>query len=197
MLTNRNMPKRKMYKRRRKTVPKHIRQFVQSKINVNQETKHVNSNVVSLGISSTATNVDVLNIAQGTDRFERVGNDIRVTGFYGRFQMIGGDATNVIRAIMYIPKDPSATLTGANTYGLIDPNVATILYDRLHVTTLNGPNTKVFTMAKKFKGKGLHVEWDDTGTIKKNRIRLLFVSDSGASLHPTLDYHWACYYKDA
>lgn len=191
------MPRKKMYKRRRKTVPKYIQKYVQSKINVNQETKHVNSNVLDLDISSTSTNVDVLNIAQGTDRFERLGNEIRVTGFYGKFQMIGGDSTNVIRAIMYIPKDPSATLTGANTYGLIDPNVATVLYDRLHTTTLNGPNTKVFTIAKKFRGRGLPVQWDDTNTLKKNRIRLLFVSDSGAVDHPTLSYHWACYFKDA
>lgn len=187
-------PKRRTFKRRR--VSNAVRRYVQSKIKSNAETKRVNSNVVDLDISSTQSDIDILNLSKGTEYYERIGDKINVTGFYGKFQMIGGDATNVIRVILYIPRDPSLTLTGANTYGIIDPAVATILYDRLHTTTLNGPNTRIFTVAKKFRGKGMTVEWSGA-TIKKNRLRMLFVSDSGAVTHPTLSYHWVAYFKDS
>lgn len=188
---------RKYKKNRRKQVPKYVKQYVQNKISSNLETKRIVSNVSELDIDSTGTQVDILNISLGTQYYERIGQIINCTGFYGKFQMTGGDATNVIRAILYIPKDPSLTLTGLNTYAVIDPNVATILYDKVHTTTLNGPNTKIFEIKKKFFGKGLRVEWSATGSIHKNRLRLAFVSDSGAVSHPELSYHWIAYYKDA
>lgn len=190
--------RRRTFKRKRRRISNAVKRYVSSKLKRSLETKHVSNSSSSTAVPNVQIDTQITDIPQGTQETRRVGNLVRVTGFYGRFQMVGTDATNIIRIIMYIPKDPTATITGANTYGLLDPDIATVLYDKVHTTTLNGPNTKVFTIAKKFRGAGLPVQFNSSTTtdVLKNNIKMLFVSDSGAVSHPTLSYHWILYFKD-
>lgn len=193
--------RKKMKKSSRRTVPYSVKRYVQAKINKNIETKHL----AASGQTTTSTsvlNTQITTIPQGDDEFRRTGNRVTVTGFYGKFNIVGADSTNMVRMVLYIPKDPNDTMTSLTTYGIIDFDKYTVLSDRLITTSLSGNNSKVITIAKKFKygtRRGLDVQFASSTTtdVKKNNIYLAWVSDSSAATHPAINYHWYCYFKDA
>lgn len=199
------MPKRKYYKRRRKGV---TRAQVQKMINSNIETKFHTNSWSSSGIQDvgrTPIDADLNNVAVGTGAANREGHQISLTGLYGKFVVTGADATNIVRVILYIPKDPTSSLSSVGGIGistLIDQDRFTVMYDKYFTTTSNGPNQKVFTIARKWnKGsrKGIQTQFYGGAStdFAKNRLKLYVVGDSGAVSDPSLTGNIRCYFKDA
>lgn len=191
------MPPRKNY-RKKKGLTKAQRAQVQKLLNKNIETKF-RAQSIATTIDSTGTSYELCSVGTGDGQNNRSGHQLNVTGFYGKFQMVASDATNAIRVIMYIPKDPSVVMSGVSVYSLIDIDDYTILYDKLFTASINGINQRVFTIAKKFRGKGLQVQYSSTSAtdFSKNALRMFVVSDSGAISHPTFNGHYRTYFKDA
>lgn len=195
--------KRRPYRRRR-GISKSLRTYVQKTISANQETKQRDLSWDAIGIQDagrTPLNAVINDLAQGDTQNTRDGNQVRITGFYGKFVVTGADSTNIVRFILYIPKDQSDSLSGIDIHSLIDQDSFTVLYDRTITTTSGGVNQKVFTVAKNFhrgSRKGLLTQFYGTGSqdFVKNPIRMYVVSDSLAVTDPSLTGHLRTYFKD-
>lgn len=186
---------------------KAVKNYVQRTISKNIETKQRDLSWDCISIQDpgrTPIASNLIDLSQGDTQNTRAGNQVFVTGFYGKFVVAGADTTNIVRMVVYIPRDPTDTLA-ADTIGvtsLIDQDSYTVLYDKYITTSSAGENAKVFTVAKNFhrgSRKGLRVIWNGVGTtdITKNFIKLYVVSDSGAVSDPCLSGHLRTYYKDA
>lgn len=177
------------------------KKYINKKIQSNFESKHINHNGTAVNISNAVLNTPLCSIIQGNDEDDRNGNVIFVTGFFGRYTFTYGDATNIIRVVLYIPKDKDDTLA-LIPHGIIDKNQFTVLEDRTIGVSSAGPGIKTITIKKKFnKGvkRGIKVEYDGTlGTdITSNSIKLAWVSDSAAAAHPQVTHYSTLYFKDA
>ncbi len=144
---------------------------------------------------------DLLPLAQGDGQTNRTGNSVRVTGIYGKLAIAAADTTNLVRVILYIPKDPSATMSGVSYSSSPDLDQWTILFDKMVAVSTNGPGIKSFTIKKKFnKGRraGILSEWhsSNTGDHSKNPIRFYAVSDSTAVSDPALSGYLYVYFRD-
>lgn len=186
-------------------VSKNIKKYVQSKIEANQETKHLNYTYNTSVTDEIRTPLDTLlvDVDQGDTANQRSGNQLFVTGIYGRFAFRQADTTNLIRVILYIPKDPSDSLTSGlvDYIGAVDLDRFTVLSDKLVNVNVAGKNQQVMTLARKFnKGikKGITVQYTDgTGSnCTKNNLRLYMVSDSAATADPSVYGYMRIYYKD-
>ena len=149
------MPRRYKKKRFKKKISKSLRTYVQKAISSNQETKQrdLTWDAVSIqDVGRSPIDGTLNDLSQGDTQNSRDGNQVHITGIYGKFVVTGADTTNIVRYILYIPKDPSDTLTGMSIdiHHLIDQDRFTILYDRNITTTSGGVNQKVFTVAKNF-----------------------------------------------
>jgi ABC-type glycerol-3-phosphate transport system substrate-binding protein len=181
-----------------------FRAMVQKAIAKNLETKFLlkEYNAVSIQDSGRTPITGLLtDVAQGLTQQGRVGNTINVTGMYGQFQVAGADTTNIVRFVIYIPRDVDDEI-GVNTYELIDTDRFTVLTDRIVTTTSNGPNIKQFKLVKNFhrgSKKGIQVQFSGSASTDGtfNRIKLYCVSDSSAVSDPALSGNLRVYYKDA
>lgn len=176
------------------TVPM-VKQMIQGA----QETKLVEL-TNSTTASTTVASVHLTAVSQGTDQNERIGNLLTCTGLYIKGYATLADATNLVRLVLYIPKTPTASLTGLTVSSLVDLDEHTVLYDKLLM--LGAAREQVpFSIRKSFhRGmrKGIRLEYDGTGTVPtRNAIKLALVSDSVAVSHPGIDYAGRIYYKDA
>lgn len=199
------MPGNRRYKKKRMYRPsKALRTYVQKTISANQETKQrdLSWDAVSIQDAGRSPITAVINdLAQGDTQNTRDGNQVRITGLYGKFVVTGADSTNIVRFIMYIPKDQTDALSSVDIHTLIDQDSYTVLYDRTITTTSGGVNQKVFTVAKNFhrgSRKGLLTQYYGTGSTDfvKNPIKLYVVSDSLAVSDPSLTGHLRTYFKD-
>lgn len=196
------MPRKPYRKFKNRGVSKSLQKYIQKKIEKNIETKHVYAEASATSVSTSVLNTQISTIPQGDDEFRRTGNKVTMTGFYGKFQIVGADTTNVVRIVLYIPKDPDDTLSGLNTYQILDQDRFTILSDRLVTTSSSGVNNKVITIAKKFnrgRRRGVVTQFASSTTtdVAKNALKIAWVSDSAAVSHPTIAYHYVMYFKDA
>lgn len=167
------------------------------------ETKQVDHtwNAVAVSDSGGPISEEMCSIAQGLTQNTRVGNRLTITGMYGNLQIIGADTTNIVRVVFYIPHDVDTTLSGLNTYGLVDQDQVTVLYDRTFVTGTGGPSGHAFRIKKSFtrgnrKGIAVHYSSSASTSCVKNNLKLYVVSDSGAVSHPTLSGQLRIYFKD-
>lgn len=197
------MPKRKFKQRRRRTGRKNLRAIVQKVIEGNLESRMLNTQLSSIGVSTTGTSTYLTPVDQGDTQNSRQGNQIRLTGMHGKMILTAGDSTNVVRTILYIPKVSSSSISGVGVNDFVDLDQYTVLQDRLHTLSTSGSSqVKSFTISKKFnKGarKGILVQFSGpTGSSQtvKNAMKLYYVSDSGAAVHPTLDANIRVYFKD-
>lgn len=146
----------------------------------------------------------MLNMASGSTPNTRVGNQIYCTGLHGKFVLRNADTTNIVRMVLYIPKDPTDTLQASSVDYLeaIDLDRFTILMDRVYHLNDAGGNQRMVTIGKKFNTgtrRGIQVQYTTTSGLSciKNNIRLYWVSDSGAIPDPIIEGYIRAYYKDA
>lgn len=205
------MPRRNFRRARRPgkgRVPRAVRTFVQRKIQRNIETKfrlatYSGSNIPDS--ASTPINTLLNAVGQGDTQNARNGNQIFATGFYGKFVLAAGDSTNIVRVVMYIPKDSQYTFYSSppGITSLIDQDKFTVLYDRYISLDTYNPQ-KVLTIARKWNRgsrRGIQCQYSGTGSTEsdpsKNPIYIYFVSDSSAVAHPTVTGNFRLYFKDA
>lgn len=171
----------------------------------NQETKLVVAtfNDISLTTGSLLPYAYAFNdIGQGVTQQSRVGNQIKITSMKYNFFFTGADATNSIRVIFYIPRDPNIVISGLNFNQAPDLDQFTILKD-MFICTSNTGNNCVRRVGwinfKKGRSTGMTCQYSGPAgnSVTKNRILMYAVSDSGVVNHPTLNGYTRIYYKDA
>lgn len=185
---------------------KAIASAVQQRISSNLETKQrsISWDEVAVDAAGGAPiNWALTDIDQGDSQADRTGNQVWVTGYFARLAFAVGDTTNLIRVVVYIPKDSDDSLSsGTDIHTNIDLDKFTVLYDKLVALNANGDAVKVIQFKKKFnrgRRRGVNARYfSGTGTdIAKNAIKLYVVSDSLAAPDPTISGGMRVYYKDA
>lgn len=183
-----------------------VKKIVQKTINRNSETKFRLISYNGQAITDTArTPINILlqNITQGDSQTQRQGNQIIVTGLFFSLTFLYADDTNIVRLIIYMPKDITddmATDTiSVNT--AIDLDKYTVLEDRKVFVDNTSHKQAKFNYKKKFnKGtrRGLQTIWHSTagGDVTKNAIKFYVVSDSTAISDPAMSGEVRLYYKD-
>lgn len=195
------MPGKFGYKKKRWYKKKNYKRF--RKFNYAKPEKKFKINTFS-GISigaGTPVSQELTYIANGTQQNERIGNQIRVTGIFADLIITGADTTNTIRMIIYIPHDPSNTLSSLMYNGAPDMDQFTILYDKIITTSSNGPNNKRVMIRRSYtRGykKGIRIQYYGSAAtdVSKNRILIYVVSDSAAIPDPQLNGYLRMYYTD-
>jgi hypothetical protein len=191
------MPRRTRTRRK-----SNLKKIIKGMIAGSQETKTIGTSI-NPSISNVGVNYDISSLVQGSGQNARLGNAYKMTSFRLKGAVFGSDTTNLVRIVIYLPKDPSHLIdTGLQALTPIDLDRFTVLSDRLIPTASNGPNCKLYNKVCLFnKGRrsGLNVQFHDAtaGGITKNRLMVYMVSDSGAASHPSFKGWWRFYFKDA
>lgn len=183
-----------------------LKRQIQRVINDNLETK-VKSYTYSLNPVGSQTllpfDVNLTDIGEGTSQITRIGNQIRITGFYSKFTYAAADDTNRMRVVLYIPRQADTVLETSSIDSLIDLDRFTILFDET-INLVNGTSKDLVqkVMKKKFNkndSKGiLSIYSGQRGTDnQKNALKIHWISDSQAVSHPTVSGSMRIYYKDA
>lgn len=217
------MPK-KMYRKKRTYAKKG------TKLNIRQkkEVKQIVNGSVELKtfdeggaptVSSTPTVSAQMQIPQGVNQSQRVGNDITASHLQIKYQLqndtlVGNDASNTIRIIYFQwREDDTVNIPTVNDI-LYRPNTSVpwvnalyhfdkresfkILYDRRHEIAFNTSNPVAFGDRSFIKLPHKKISFNVTnGSTGKNKIYCLFVSDSGAVPHPSFVNQARLYYRDA
>lgn len=182
--------------------PKNLKKMIKTMIAGSQETKTA-ATTINTTISDVGVNTDVSSLAGGSGQQQRIGNSYRMTSFRLKGGVFGVDSTNLVRVVIYIPKDPTHLIdTGTQPFTALDLDRFTILSDRLIVTASGGPNCKLYNKVCLFnKGRrtGMQVAFanDAATSYTKNRLMIYMVSDSAAVSHPSFKGWYRFYFKDA
>lgn len=180
---------------------------VKKMIAFNHEKKYNNNTRNSLGVDNAGTIDAICQPSQGSSDTTRDGDAIVVKSIDLRFNVIGGDATNFTRFILFQWKPDtspivgdillsSAGLANVSPYNHDNKQMFKILYDTSVATTLNGPNA-VTRRKLVFKGFNKKLQWQGGGAVGTNLIYLLMISDSAAASHPQVTYTCYSTYTDA
>lgn len=179
--------RRSRFRRRRPFGRRRFRRAVQKVIRRNQETKFTTAAWTGATIQDGARSPDNTNLTlfpAGTGQTHRIGNQMYLTGMYYRLTFTGADSTQTIRVVLYIPRDPSSSLSSIETNTLIDLDQYIVLYDRIVSLTSNGNNQKTVVIKKDFTRRGtrrgIQCQWSSgtDSSCVKNKIQLYMVSDS-------------------
>lgn len=154
--------------------------------------------------ASSATSVDATgtvlaitdSLPKGTGAEERVGTEITAKSLLVRYQIINADSHNVVRVIVFTfgrtgAPGVSTILQDTSTVPWLSPlsQVNTKFIRVLHnniVTVDSDDPTKVFDVYVKLKNH--KISWQPTTTTnEKGNIYVLFISDSVAASHPTVN----------
>jgi len=185
--------------RRRKSS---LKKMIKNMIAGSQETKTV-AQTIDTTISNVGVNTDISSIAGGSGQQQRIGNSYKMTSFRLKGGVYGADNTNLVRIVIYVPKDATHLIsTSTQAHTALDLDRFTILSDRLMPFALDGPNCKLYNKVCLFnKGRrtGMHVQFTDDAltSVVKNRLMIYMVSDSAAVSHPSFKGWWRFYFKDA
>lgn len=191
------MPRRTRTRRK-----SNLKKIIKTMIAGSQETKTIGTQI-NPSISDVGINYDISSLNGGTTQNARIGNAYKLTSFRLKGGVFGSDSTNLVRIIIYIPKDPTHLIdTSLQVLTPVDLDRFTVLSDRLIPTASQGPNCRLYNKVCLFnKGRrtGLNVQFHDStaGSIVKNRLMVYMVSDSSAASHPSFKGWWRFYFKDA
>lgn len=178
-----------------------VRRFVTS----HSDHKYFNvSNLLSVSDQYQVT--DITAIAIGTTDTTRIGDDLVLKNIRLRFSVIGADATNQVRVILFQTRDRFTTTPGGgvvlNTaydvtaYAPLAPyeydgrGRYKVLFDKTVNTSANGMDARSFTCnvyQRKLARK--HIRFYGSSTVdKEGGIYLMVCSDSAAVSHPTVRF---------
>lgn len=191
----------------RKLNKRQIRQ-VKRVVALSSEVKEADAHAAGLSVTSAPVIVQLGAPTQGdsgTD--QRIGNVIQVKSLKVKFSIIAADATNFVRIILFRWHQDGGTI--APTTGdvlqstVLSPwlspydenvehaNLVHVIYDRCFALTLagNGCVAASVTRFGKKLGRKKIVFTSDAVATGTNQIYMLYVSDSVAATHPTLNYY--------
>jgi len=179
-----------------------LKKMIKSMISGSQETKTV-AQTINTTISDVGVNTDISSLSGGSQQNQRIGNSYKMTSFRLKGGVYGADNTNLVRIVIYVPKDATHLIsTSTQAHTALDQDRFTILSDRLVPLALDGPNCKLYNKVCLFnKGRrtGMRIQFTDNAlsSVVKNRLMLYMVSDSAAPSHPSFKGWWRFYFKDA
>lgn len=164
----------------------------------------------------TANNIDfsgqidnLTQIPQGDTDLTRDGDQVRLTSFQLRANIRVGDNTNTIRLIVFRWNDNNAVVvpapadlitaisTGEAPLGAYQQdNVRSrrfnVLFDRLYSVDANNPQV-VLKIKKRMSST---INFNGGGTGGRGHIYFMYISDSGAATHPTINYAYKFVFID-
>lgn len=194
---------------RKAPVSKNIKKYVAKAILSNEETKFAHLSVVAQRAISVGVNYPILNVPQGNTQLNRIGNQLRCTGYHYDILLeanVNSAVTEplmykaLVRIIIYIPKDPTNTLSGLNYADMPDMDKYTILSDDMRVVNFSN-GAKRLKISKKFKRPRIQ-QYDTTTSTSciKFNPSMYVVSDINATANletPVINIQGRCYYKDS
>lgn len=191
------MPGKRKFKKK-----SNLKKMIKTMIAGTQETK-TQAGSLTVTMSDVGVNYDMSSIGGGTDQNQRIGNNYLMTSYRLKGGVFGSDSTNLVRIIIYVPKDATHLIpTSTQPFDPVDLDRFTILSDRLITTASQGPNCKLYNKVCLFnrgRRNGMRVQFTDSlaSSVVKNRLLVYMVSDSSASSHPSFKGWWRFYFKDA
>jgi hypothetical protein len=205
------MPKGQVKSGKKEMVSKtQVKQMVKSMLREVQELKLFVTQTSGVTVDYAGNIVDVSPISQGDSDITRDGDRVQLVEWAFQAAIYPGDSTNLFRIILFQYTPDSAlgtplvsyvlqTTSSVNapiTYRSIDfVKSVKILHDRTyscdtyHPVVLTNPITikKFFDRQMQFTG----------ATTRTNGLFLLFISDSSASSHPTIQYYSTIRFTDS
>lgn len=182
----------------RKPTSRSVSRQIKAYMKKNVEKKRI-SYVHDTTISTTAADFALCDsIVGGTGSNNRVGHEIRATGWFSELYFIVADTTNMVRVVIYVPASPTVTLASLSlsVTSIIDPDKFRVLYDRLVPLSSVGANY-IKKLRIKLNLRNLPIRYDgSTGAPTRNQILMTYVSDSGAVSHPSIKGRTLLYYND-
>lgn len=184
-------------------VSKSTKRYVKNAIQSSIETKllHIGNATVGIGDGIIQNGVDIAvgEIPQGISQHQRIGNRVSLMKYSFTGFMDLGDAQNLVRVILYSPKDPSDTMPlSVVLNSVIDFDRFTVYQDRYVSANGAGEYYRPFEINHKW-ARGKTQLYDGAlatdGTV--GVLRMYFCSDSTAAPNPTIRYRRKLTYKDA
>ena len=182
-----------------------LRRMVQKEISKNLETKEDVAQYAAVTIGDVASglnrNYSLVDIAQGTGQQQRIGNSVMCTGAHIRLGFKPGSLDELMRVIIYSPKDVSQTLTSTSVETLVDLDQFNILYDRVWAMGSTGQGGVSSTINLSFtRGgrKGRKLGWSGSGatTYTQGPLFMYIVSTKNGATYPTFTGSHRLFYKD-
>ncbi len=174
-------------RRRTKFVTKRALPFLLSK---NAEAKRRNLSVTDHVLSdTTALNFDYTQFAQGVGVANRIGNEVKVTGFIAKltFSVVPGDLPQrprYARVLLWQPRgDVDVLPPDAAPTELLDPEQFTVWVDRIvPLPWTNSLDNSFLTIRKKFKPyMNMIFDSSSSTSIQKNKLQLSISTDESVN----------------
>jgi hypothetical protein len=137
--------------------------------------------------------VPLLNFGQGTGDSQRIGNEIKLTGF----RLHNSSSNNIVSSMLVLSKDgtvPNATDFLAVPHTQIIVGQRHILRVVKYLYNFGGQNHQVTHFEKRYKSP-LRVGYNNLGQVNKNALYL--VAYNAGTVNHTHNFSWTCYYRDA
>lgn len=190
-----------------------IKSIVKRTLNECKETKYLLTSNVPATVPAAGVFHKLSNIAQGVTDSQRIGDAICINKLHLKYTVWAGDATNLIRVIVFQWKDNDSTaptlpdiLTqaggtpGYEYYGsYVHDNLGNkfnVLYDKLIGMNLASGAPKSVNKNMNMKYFKKEIEFVAGGGNGFNHIYMLAISDSAASTHPSLQFSSYLTYTD-
>lgn len=165
----------KRYRKKKGNFRKAVLKIVDKQI----ETKHKDGVWNNVDISTTAVSNSLVNINQGVDQDQRIGNQIKLTSVKGDFFFTLNPLRDYhnLRLILYIKKDISGPDLQIQYFQQPDYDKFTIVKDVLLSLSKYGETSKRLSFWKKMSPV---ITYDGTtgSTVQKNELNFYYVSDT-------------------
>lgn len=184
------------YKRKNPKPSKNLRKMVSQLIQKDKELHRINGVTTQYSLSTAGTTIDMADITAGDGLANRTGHEIFLQSYYARYHLVAGDATNIIRMIVYSKRDESSPDMNIVYNGIPDKDQFVIYDDKSCIVATDKPETCV--LSYKFKGKGKKVTYDNLlgSSPVSGNLKMFWCSDSTTVAHPVMDGHFLTYFKE-
>lgn len=201
-MVNKNVKTWKSRMRRREralTRPqkKVVRKIVDSKLETNKKT--VEWNATNIDNNGSTSDVVLNSVAEGDGPDERDGSTITMKSLWTRLNIYRGDSTyNVVRLILYSPKNSQAQYM-TNDYPTIH---SPLDYDKYKIwadkQVLLDADQHVAKIQFRHNLRNMKARWSDSAgsTFLQGNLKMILVSDSTTSPHPTASGYTTVTFKD-
>lgn len=187
---------------------------VKRMLNAREENKSFVTGSVGASMPLLGAINSLMDIALGQTDNTRIGNHVHPKTINGKLVFIAGDATQVMRAIVFKWKEndafnppttaqilsngPSGAPDVYSFYNRDSPGNYQILKDYF-VVGANGTSNSKLVQSREFSIRlsGKTQFWSDVGVAGTNKIYILIMSDSSAVPNPTLSSNFETIYNDA
>ncbi len=181
------MPRRTRRRRKTKFVTKRALPFLLSR---NAEAKRLDIEIISSSVTeSTSLDLEFFGMSQGDSVSQRIGNEIKVSGFMARCTFsidptFDLDRPFYARILLWMPRgDISEPSPNPGPTELLDPEKYVVWVDRvIPLPWTNAVSGTVVTIKKRFKPyMKMLFDSGTQGNVQKNALQLSISTDSAAT----------------